>query len=331
MCSVRRREMGRKRDCEKRRHGEWERRRPLRVFQIGSYFLPVISLFFVFLVCFAGNIFAQSSLDPLTQKVNSGSVEEKRDALFQIRNLRSETASRVALPALHDESDIVRATAASSVIFLPKNEAATALIPLLSDKSDFVRREAAFALGEVGSDTAAEPLMQALQKDKVFEMRTAAATALGKIGDARAVEPLLKILQRKPIESDEFLRRSAARSIGQIAQIIDTSRMRVITPQNFLTDKYKKLEGTRFDALVIQFPVFRSAVDILGKVLQNNGESDDTRREAAFSLGAIGGETSLKLLTTFQNSPDPYLAEICKEAIGKIETDLASTQTDKAH
>jgi HEAT repeat protein len=282
-------------------------------------------------MCFAVNSFAQSGLDSLAQKINSGTVEEKREAPFQIRNLRAEEASRIALPALRDSSDIVRATAASSVIFLPKTEAATALIPLLSDKSDFVRRETAFALGEVGSDQATETLIQALQKDKVFEVRTAAAAALGKIGDARAVEPLLKILQKKPNDSDEFLRRCAARSVGQIAQIIDTSRTRVMTPQNFLPDQYKRLDGTQYDALTAQFPIFRSAVEVLGKVLQINGESDDTRREAAYSLGAIGGESSLKLLTSYQNSPDPYLAEVSKEAVRKIEADMASAQTKTAH
>lgn len=297
-------------------------------------FLPVrfqFFLFFVFLVCFAGNSFAQLNPDLLAQKIKSGSVEEKREALFQIRNLRSAEASKIAVPALNDSSDIVRATAVSSVVFLPKNEASAALIPLLSDKSDFVRRETAFALGEIRSDTATEPLTRTLEKDKVFEVRTAAASALGKIGDAGAVEPLVKILQRKPSEPDEFLRRCTARSIGQIAQIIDTSRTRVMTPQNFLPDKYKKLDGTQFDALVAQFPVFRSAVDVLGKVLQNKDESDDTRREAAFSLGAIGGDQSLKLLTTYQDSPDPYLAEICKEGVQKIKADLASAETKSAH
>lgn len=302
------------------RRGESEKE---KAFAFTSFFL----LFFAFLACFAINTFAQSNLDSLGQKIRSGSVEEKREALFQIRNLRSEAASRVAVQALHDSSDIVRATAASSVKFLPKPEAATALIPLLSDKSDFVRRETAFALGEVGSGIAAEMLIQVLQRDKIFEVRTAAAAALGKIGDARAVEPLLKILQKNPTEADEFLRRCASRSIGQIAQVIDTSRTRVMTPQNFLPDQYKRLDGTQYDSLTAQFPIFRTAVGVLGTVLQNKNESDDTRREAAFSLGAIGGETSLKVLTTFQNSPDPYLAEICKEGISKIEADLASVKS----
>ena len=104
-----------------------------------------------------------------------------------------------------------------------------------------------------------------------------------------------------------------------------------MTPQNFLPDKYKKLDGTRYDVLTAQFPIFRSAVEVLGKVLQSTSESDDTRREAAYSLGAIGGESSLKLLTSYQNSSDPYLAEVSKEGVRKIEADMASAQTKTAH
>jgi HEAT repeat protein len=291
------------------------------------FFCTFLLLFFAFLTV---NSFGQSRLDSYTKAIKSGSVEEKREALFQIRNLRSEEASRIALPALKDSSQIVRATAASSVIFLPKTEAATTLIPLLSDKADFVRREAAFALGQVGDSSAAAPLIQTLQKDKVFEVRTAAASALGKVGDPSAVEPLIKILQNKPSEADEFLRRAAARSLGQIAQVINTSRAKVMTPQNFLPDKYKNLDGTDFNALVSRFPVFRSAVDVLGKVLQNDGEADDTRREAAYSLGSIGGESALKPLRIYQNSADPYLAEACKEAIEKIQAGMAAAQTKTA-
>src|SRR4051812_47295357 len=69
----------------------------------------------------------------LTERLHSGSKEDKRTALMQLRSLRSEEASRVAVSALKDKSPIVRATAASSVLFLPRAEAAAALLPLLDD------------------------------------------------------------------------------------------------------------------------------------------------------------------------------------------------------
>src|SRR5829696_9265798 len=92
---------------------------------------------------------ASAQLEPLVQTLERGDVEQRRSALANIRNLRSESASRTAIPALKDKNVMVRATAASSVVFLPHAEAASVLIPMLNDRDEFVRREAAFALGEV--------------------------------------------------------------------------------------------------------------------------------------------------------------------------------------
>ena len=86
------------------------------------------------------------------------------------------------------------------------------------------------------------PFWNFLQKDKIFEVRTASAVALGEIGDISAIGALIKILQKKPNETEEFLRRAAARSVGQIAQIVQTNEEKVLTPENFLPDRYKDLK-----------------------------------------------------------------------------------------
>jgi HEAT repeat protein len=245
----------------------------------------------------------------------SGDIEQRRSALFEIRNFRTEQASRLAIPALKDTNEIVRATAAASVIFLSKAEAVTVLTPLLDDKAEFVRREAAYALGNVESRTAAAPLLRRLQKEKLFEVRNAAVIALGQSGDLAAIDALVKILEKSPKEDEEFLRRSAARSIGQIAQIIRAGKSAVLTPQNFLPDKFK---DTSADTAAPP-AIFPPAIAVLTRVLQNKNESADTLREAAYSLGAIGDTSSVSVLRSNLNGPDPYLAEICKEALLKIE------------
>lgn len=256
----------------------------------------------------------------LQEKIASGTTEEKRDALFQIRNLQTEQASHIAVPALKDRDEIVRATAASSVMFLPKDEASAVLLPLLNDRDAFVRREAAFALGTVGSTFATSPLIGLFQRDRDLEVRSAAAIALGKIGDPAAVEPLLTFLTRsRPTEDEEFLRRAAVRSIGQIAQVIDSGRHKVVTPQDFLPEKYKDLGERHQEELTKQFPIFKTAVAALNRVLQDTREAIDTRREAAFSLGAIGDAVAVSILQAQRNSADPFLAEIAKEALLKIE------------
>jgi len=272
----------------------------------------------VLCVFLAVDVFPQTELEFLAEKITRGSTEQKRDALFQIRNLQTAAASLLAVPALQDRSEIVRATAAFSVIFLPPDEAARNLVPLLADKKPLVRREAAYALGKVRSPQTINPLVRVWRKDKIPEVRNAAILALGEIGDAAAISELVVILQRKPQSKEEFLRRSAARSIGQIAQIIQTNRTKVLTPENFLPAEFKKIEKPNFPKLIDDFPAFRPAVGILIEVLQNRRDFPDVKREAAFALGAIGDEAAIPVLQANLNSEDYYLAEICRESVRRI-------------
>ena len=262
---------------------------------------------------------ASAQLEPLVQKLERGDAEQRRSALASIRGLRSEAASRAAIPALKDKNVLVRATAASSVTFLPPSEAASVLIPLLQDRDPFVRREAAYALGEVGDPSALAPLLVLLNRDKTIEVRSAAVIGLGGIADPSALAPLLAILAKMPVEDEEFLRRSAARSIGRIAQFARTGTRDVITPQNFLPERFKDVKTPSAAVLSQSSVLFQPAVAQLLSVLGNSNESDDTRREAAFALGAIGDPAALPALRSNVGSVDNYLSEISKEAVAKIE------------
>ena len=69
--------------------------------------------FAVLLICLlsAAPSYAQD-LTPLESTIRTGTTEQKRDALFQIRDLRSESASRSAIPALSDtHAELVRLAA----------------------------------------------------------------------------------------------------------------------------------------------------------------------------------------------------------------------------
>lgn len=289
---------------------------------------------FVILLCalcvFAGNFFAQNvevssqetdraaHLEFLSRAIAGGTDEQKRDALLELRNYETAEASRIAVPALRDSSEIVRATAAASIVFLPKTEAAQNLLPLLADKKPLIRREAAYALGVVGNENSVNQLLRVLQKDKVTEVRNAAAVALGQIGNIAAVAELVKILQRKPEAKQEFTRRAAARSIGQIAQILQTGKTKVLTPEDFPPVPNQVVEQPAYPKLAETFPAFRSAINVLIQALQNPKEFQDARREAAFALGAIGDESAVAVLQANLNSEDYYLAEISRESLRKI-------------
>lgn len=297
--------------------------------RLGSAARPILVLLAACLL--AGGIFAQKRVinrpetvwpkddASIVRMIASGTIEEKRDALFEIRNRETPEASRLAIPALSDKNMLIRATAAASVIFVPSDEAASVLQPLLKDKSSFVRREAAFALGRAGSRSASTPLQERMRKDKDSEVRTAAIVALGQVGDPAALPALLDFLRAKPKAEKEFQRRAAARSIGQIAQIVRGGKRMAVTPQSFLPERFKEVYS-RDQAMPSSLAaLFQPAVAILSGVLLNPRESDDTRREAAFSLGAIGDSTASGVLEKSIASPDYYLAEIAREALLKIE------------
>lgn len=298
---------------EKAERSNLNQRFPFSLFHFFTF-----SFFFLFHF-FTFPVFGQD-VEQLSNQIRFGTTEVKRDTLFQIRNYRRAETSRAALPALRDENEIIRATAAFSVIFLPKDESLAALLPNLSDKSEIVRRETAYALGAIENPNAAAPLVALYERDKIPEVRNAAIVGLGTTGNASAIPVLTKILTAKPKEENEFTRRAAARSIGQIAQIIQTNESYTVTPENFLPEKYKPLALEKYKNLAADFAQFRDAVPVLIRVLQNNKETDDARREAAFALGAIGDSRALDALNRNLASKDNYLAEICKEAITKIQS-----------
>jgi len=256
------------------------------------YRLPIILL----LVALATVSAWGQDLNYFRTVLESGNTEAKRTVLLQIRELKSEEASRIAAKALSDRNEMVRATGASSMLGLPPPEAVSVLTPLLKDRSPFVRTEAAYALGRAGDATAVQPLVMVLQKDGAKEAKAAAALSLGKIGDISAVGPLTDVLKKSPSEDNEFIRRSAARSIGEIA------------------------EHTRLNGGTADPTAFHTAVLAMIKALNNSKETDDTRREAAYSLGAIGDREAIPTLNSHLSSPDYYLVEICKKAVATIES-----------
>src|SRR5438132_9545725 len=120
----------------------------------------------------------QLEIERLRQRLDSTDVEERRDALTRLGNLKRPEAARAALKGLSDPIPVVRVTAAHATVHLG-DEAALKLIPLLQDRLEFVRQETAYALGETRSRSAVLPLSSALIQDKKNSVRGAAAVALG--------------------------------------------------------------------------------------------------------------------------------------------------------
>ena len=232
---------------------------------------------------------SRAEIEKQRQRLTSSDVEERRDAVMRLGSIGRPEASRAALPALSDESPIVRATAAKAILSIGAEESVSSLLPLLNDKDEFVRREAAYALGLTRSSSATAALSDRLLNDKEDGVQAAAAVGLGQIADEAAVVALVGTLapqlsapantKRKP-ENNAFVLRAVATALGNI----------------------KSRAGTA--ALI--------------SALNNEKLPSDVRRESARSLGLIGDQSALPALRAAATAADPYLAEIASEAVKKI-------------
>ena len=281
----------------------------------------VKTLIFAGLIVFAAAFPVRAQDDgPLSAILVSGNSEQKRDALAQLRLQNSEVSSRIAARALSDPDELVRAAAIGAIGKLPASEVSAHLVPLLSDKAEFIRREAAFALGKARSVEAVTPLSNAVKNDRAPIVRAAAAAALGKIGSENGLGALAAVLRKRPGSGNEYLRRVAAHSIGEIAERVrfgsDSSGLTQTTPANFLPQKYKRPVASAGPEPAL--PAFSEVLTLLLKAAGDRRENADTRREIAFALGAIGDPAALGFLRANTASQDDYLAEICREALLKI-------------
>jgi len=230
----------------------------------------------------------ERKVEILTERLKSNDTETRRDAVHQLRVLENAVASRIAAPFLKDKAEIVRATAAEAVIFLPTDEAVALLLPLLKDKSEYVRREACSALGEAHGKSATPDLIRVLQTDKQIIVRATAAIALGEIADERAIAPLSQVLispkpRKKDLKDvDEFLRRSTARALGVIRD--------------------------------------KRGVPALSAALRDLKNADDVRRESAFALGLIADKSATEVLRENLNAADYLLAGIAADALLRINS-----------
>jgi HEAT repeat protein len=253
----------------------------------------------------------QLEIEKQRGRLSSVEAEDRREALTRLGSMRHPAASRVALSALSDPSPMVRATAATSAIFLPVEESVASLLPLLGDKDEFVRQQVAYALGQTRSRAAVSALIERLA-DKKDSVRGAAAVALGEIGDDAAVTPLAEVLnppsdstpkkknQKSKRERNSFVLRAAAHALGEIGN--------------------------------------RAAVPALLVMLQDEKAEADVRREAAFALGELGDTSAIPALHDALTARDPYLSQAAQEAIrrisksqngGKILRNLSNEEIEK--
>ena len=193
---------------------------------------------------------------------------------------------------LEEEKKGLRSTAAEALGEMCSERAVEPLIEALEDDIS----EAADALGKISDARGVEPLIRALESRK-GPVRKAAILALGKIGDARAIPPLVQVSKFDEVVS---ARKEAVRALG------DFDDESVIEPlMEALSENSSTIRKVAESALRA---IGESQVPKRNKVLIKALKSDNfITREIAAKL--LGGSGDLRALKPLQKALSLYYSE----------------------
>ena len=166
------------------------------------------------------------------------------------------------------------------------------LIAAAGDSSPIVRQNAAWALGRLGKEAGPDGVAQLrnLLKDDDPLIRRDALHALGEVGNPTAHPAVQAMLKTARAETDGVVRKAAAEALAHLVGKEDREYASELYP--LLADK-----------------------------------DSETRFNAAFVLGIIGGKEAVEALPTLRTAlkdPDPHFQELAAAAIQNIGPDAAA-------
>ncbi|MBI4042484.1 MAG: HEAT repeat domain-containing protein [Deltaproteobacteria bacterium] len=179
-----------------------------------------------------------------------------------------------------------------------RQEKIEGIVTLLNHKDYNVRWAATVALGNLGDQRAAEPLIQSLEgsmnKD-YYIVRVAAVNALGKLQDTRGIDALIRAMRT---DREALVQESAASALVKVVSGIESPRRPASVRDRESRQKIIK--------------------ELIG-ILANRKEKSYVRGLAADSLGKIGDPEAVKELNQIASSdPDKHVRGKAIDALALI-------------
>ena len=122
-------------------------------------------------------------------------LKYRRECLENLREVGIRKARLLLSEFLTDSDGEYRCEAALLTLLLG-SDGIPLVLPLLRDPEQFVRWHVSGHLGDLGDDTAIDPLIEVLKSDSDPQVRGQAVSALGRRRSARAIPSLLAALEK---------------------------------------------------------------------------------------------------------------------------------------
>ena len=188
------------------------------------------------------------------------------------------------------------------------------LVEALHDGDSEIRYTAAQALGTIGSDRGAEPLIQLLNDESHDHVKIATMKALGRIGNERAVDILIAMLK------DEH---PTLKSAAKEALAISKSDRAIEPLLEALLDSTVEYHDDTIAALGLICS--ERTVNLLIQSLHNKDyRYTNIASDVAWALGMAKGEFVVNALIAALNDKDPSVKHYAASALGNIGSERAA-------
>ncbi|XP_034830630.1 deoxyhypusine hydroxylase [Maniola hyperantus] len=264
-------------------------------------------------------------------------MKERFRALFTLRNLGGQTAIKCISECFKDESVLLKHELAYCLGQMQDKNAVPVLISVLEDKNQdpIVRHEAGEALGAIG-DTDLQSLLEKYQHDPAVEVAETCQIALQRLkwikdestnnsnlSQSRyaSIDPAppskeVNIEELKKTMMDE--RKSLFERYRAMFSLRNLGTMESI---NALGEGFKASSALFRHEVAFIFGQMQDerSVPFLIKTLEDTGEHEMVRHEAAEALGSIATEECTEVLKRYLNDPRPVVRESCEVALDMSE------------
>ena len=243
-------------------------------------------------------------------------------AAYAIGKLGFKQGAELLVPLLTNKSAEVRVRAAEALGRLKDDKSASAIAPLTKDADRWVAIKAAEALSRIASGKGRRALEELLASNDDY-LKTIALQGLAAIGDGGSFDAIRPLLDApSPMVRRAALGAAAASGRDRSREfLLKAARSQTIPERSTALE----LLGTLSNAE--DLPLLAQTLFLKGELLLREGAAtglgnwkrpDDLTRRANMLAGESGVKSPLEILIGAVDGPDPVVASIAAESIGKV-------------
>jgi cyclophilin family peptidyl-prolyl cis-trans isomerase/HEAT repeat protein len=243
-------------------------------------------------------------------------------AAYAMGRLGYKGGAELITPLLAHQNAEVKLRAAEALGRLKHGKSASAIAPLTKDPDRWVAIKAAEALGRIASGKGEEALETLLASNDDY-LKTVALQGLATIGGGGSFEPVCPLLD----DPSPMVRRAALQAAASTGGGRSREFLLKAFEKGTIQERSTALELLGSLSKADDLPLLAQTLQVKGDLLLQEGAAtglgnwkhpDDLAKRANMLAGPSGVRSPIEILVSAVDGPDPVVASIAAESIGKV-------------